>query len=153
MRYFTLVLAIALGLTGAGCASKSSSNSDQSNAEASAGASSAPEASGMSEASSAPAGAASVAPAAGDIPAYPGATTAYSATAQGSSGTVMTTDDSFDKVYAWYQQHMPAGAEKAHMTAPVQSAVFSVGPPNDVTSVSISAANGKTTITIGHQKT
>ncbi len=146
---FTLVLAFALVLTAAGCASKSSSSSDQSSAEASAAASGAPEASGMAAASGAPAAAAS---ATGNVPAYPGATTAYSATAQGSSGTVMTTDDSFDKVYAWYQQHMPAGAEKAHVTAPVQSAVFSVGPPNDVTSVSISAANGKTTITIGHQK-
>jgi hypothetical protein len=68
------------------------------------------------------------------------------------AGTVMTTDDSFDKVYAWYQQHMPGGSEKSHITAPIQSAVFQVGDPSDQTSVTLTTSGGKTMITIAHVK-
>jgi hypothetical protein len=71
---------------------------------------------------------------------------------QSASGTVMTTDDSFDKVYQWYQQNMPAGSEKSHMTAPVQSAVFMTGDPGDQTSLTITTQGSKTMITIGHVK-
>ncbi|MBV9333185.1 MAG: hypothetical protein JO146_04190 [Candidatus Eremiobacteraeota bacterium] len=69
------------------------------------------------------------------------------------SGTVMTTDDSFDKVYTWYQQHMPAGAEKSHMTAPVQSAVFILGDPSSgQKSVTITVQGSKTMISIANVK-
>jgi hypothetical protein len=145
MRFLSISLAVAAALTMAACASKSSSNSsDQSNAAATTAAgAAAPAASAAASTAAAPAD---------QIPSYPGAVTAYAGSSQGSSGTVMTTDDSFDKVYAWYQQNLPAGSEKAHVTAPVQSAVFSIGPDNDRTSVSITASAGKTTITIAHQK-
>jgi hypothetical protein len=48
---------------------------------------------------------------------------------QTASGSVMTTDDAFDKIYTRYQQHMPAGSEKSHTTTPIQMAVFMVGDP------------------------
>ena len=39
----------------------------------------------------------------------------------------MTTDDSFDKVYAWYQQHMPAGAEKSTSRRRFRAPSFPLG--------------------------
>ena len=72
---------------------------------------------------------------------------------QSAAGTVMTTDDSFDKVYAWYQKNMPSGSEKSHTTAPVQSAVFMVGDPGSgQTSVTITVSGGKTMITTAKVK-
>jgi len=66
---------------------------------------------------------------------------------------VMTTDDSFDKVYTWYQQNMPAGSEKSHVTAPVESAVFTMGQPGQAqTSVTLTTSGGKTMITIAKVK-
>jgi len=65
----------------------------------------------------------------------------------------MTTDDSFDKVYQWYQQNMPAGSEKSHVTAPVQSAVFTVGSPGqEQTSVTLTTQGAKTMISIAKVK-
>jgi hypothetical protein len=73
--------------------------------------------------------------------------------AKSAAGKVMTTADSFDKVYAWYQKNMPAGSEKAHTTTPVQSAVFMLGEPGkDQKSVTISVAGGKTMISIAAVK-
>ena len=73
--------------------------------------------------------------------------------AAAASGTVMSTDDSFDKVYAWYQQHMPAGSEKSHVTSPVESAVFMLGETGkDQQSVTISTQGSKTMISIAHVK-
>ncbi|MBV9719776.1 MAG: hypothetical protein JOZ77_10675 [Candidatus Eremiobacteraeota bacterium] len=144
MQFLKLSLLVATMFAVAACAGKSSSNtSDQTNTVSSPA---------SADAAATTAAATTTAAPAGSIPNYPGATTAYSATSQGQSGTVMTTNDSFATVYAWYQQHMPAGSEKAHMTAPVESAIFSVGPDNDQTSVSITSATGKTTITIAHAK-
>ncbi len=140
LKMSLVLVAAALAITA--CASKSSSSDQsQSSAEATTAASSA--ASDNSAATTAPAG---------EAPAYPGATTEASGTnssmGQTAAGTVMTTDDSFDKVYAWYQKNMPAGSEKSHTTAPVQSAVFMVGDPGSgQTSVTITVSNGKTMIT------
>ncbi len=145
MRFLGMSLVIVAALAMTACASKSSSNStDQSNAATTAAAE-----------SNSPA--ASAAPA-GDIPSYPGAATQASGSSsnmgQSATGAVMTTDDSFDKVYAWYQQHMPAGAEKSHVTAPIQSAVFTIGDPGtDQTSLTITTSGAKTMITIAHVKT
>jgi len=94
----------------------------------------------------------------GDVPAYPGAKTeaAGSNSMSGSgmaAGKVLSTGDSFDKVYAWYQKNMPSGSEKAHTESPVKSAVFTVGEAGkDQQSVTISTANGKTMISIAHVK-
>ena len=69
------------------------------------------------------------------------------------AGKVLSTADSFDKVYAWYQKNMPAGSEKAHTTSPVQSAVFMLGEAGkNQQSVTITVANGKTMITIASVK-
>ena len=94
-----------------------------------------------------------------DIPSYPGATTEAAGSSMGmgaaktAAGKVMSTSDSFDKVYGWYQKNMPAGSEKAHTTSPVQSAVFMIGEAGkDQKSVTISVQGGKTMITIGHVK-
>jgi hypothetical protein len=73
--------------------------------------------------------------------------------AKSAAGKVMSTADSFDKVYAWYQKNMPAGSEKAHTTSPVESAVFMIGEAGkDQQSVTISTMAGKTMITIAHVK-
>ena len=69
------------------------------------------------------------------------------------AGKVMTTDDAFNKVYTWYQQNMPAGSEKSHVTSPIESAVFTVGEPGKgQTSVTLSTSGGKTMITVAHVK-
>lgn len=151
MRLFTLSLAILTALALTACAGKSSSNSSQETSAESTAAAGATDSGAMASPGVSPA-ATTAAAQTGDIPNYPGATASYSATSGGSTGTVMTTDDSFDKVYAWYQQHLPAGSEKLHTTAPVQSAAFSVGPSNDLSTITITATDGKTTISIAHQK-
>lgn len=148
MRLLTLSLALAAIVAVTACAGKSSSNSsDQSNAAATSAAEPTTTASAEATASAAN----------GDIPQYPGATTQGSGTSsnmgQTTSGTIMSTDDSFDKVYTWYQQHMPAGSEKSHMTAPVQSAVFVIGDPSTVRkSVTLTVAGSKTMISIASVK-
>jgi len=151
MRIFAISLILA-ALALPACSSKTSSSDSSSDQSASSSASAAP-----STAESAAEPSASAAGAMGSIPQYPGATTQYSGSSSnmGSSaaGTVMTTDDSFDKVYSWYQGHMPAGSEKTHTTAPVQSAVFTIGETSqDQTSVTITASGGKTMITVGRVK-
>lgn len=151
MRYFTLSLVIAALLTSTACAGKSSSNgSDQSSTT-----SDQTSATATAEATDAATEAPSTAP--GDVPAYPGAVTDASGSGSNmsasGSGTVMSTDDSFDKVYAWYQQHLPAGAEKTHTTQP-PAAVFTIGDPSSgLKSVSLTTSDGKTRITIGTVKT
>jgi len=142
LKMSLVLVAAALAITA--CASKSSSSDQsQSSAEATTAASSAASTTDNSAATTAPAG---------EAPAYPGATTeasgSNSSMGQTAAGTVMTTDDSFDKVYAWYQKNMPAGSEKSHTTAPIQSAVFMIGDPGSgQTSVTITVSNGKTMIT------
>jgi hypothetical protein len=150
MRYITSSLAIVAALAAlTACNSKSSSSSsDQSNAAATTAAA----ASGAETTS-----AAATTAAAGEAPSYPGAVTQASGSSSnmGSSaaGQVLTTDDSFDKVYTWYQQNMPAGSEKSHVTSPMQSAVFTIGDPGKgQTSVTLTTSGGKTMITIAHVK-
>jgi hypothetical protein len=149
MRFLTSSLIVVAALVAVtACNSKSSSSSDQSNAAATAAA---------TEAASASPGAAATSAAAGEVPTYPGAVTQASGSSSnmGSSATgqVMTTDDSFDKVYTWYQQNMPAGSEKSHVTAPVESAVFTIGQPGQgQTSVTLTTSGGKTMITIAKVK-
>ena len=153
MRILKLSLAVIMALVAVtACNGKSSSSSDnQSSAAASPGA----EASAAAPASAANAAApASAANAAGNVPSYPGAVTQASGSSSGAmgsaAGTVLSTDDSFDKVYAWYQQNLPAGSEKSHTTSPVESAVFTLGTPGQGgTTVTISTSGGKTLITIG----
>jgi hypothetical protein len=151
MRYLTLALAVVAFLTVAACAGKSSSNnSDQSSSDQTT-------AQATAEATAAATDAATSA-APGDLPSYPGAVTEASGSGstmggETGSGTVMSTDDSFDKVYAWYQQHLPAGAEKTHTDQP-RTAVFTVGDSTSgLKSVSITTADGRTRITIGSVKT
>jgi hypothetical protein len=158
MRFLITSLAVALTLlTVTACNGKSSSDNTatESSAAASpadnsgAAASTAPEESASPEASASSA--------AGTIPTYPGATTQASGSSSGAmgsaAGTVMSSDDSFDKVYAWYQQNMPAGSEKSHVSSPVQSAVFTVGEPGtEQTSVTITTQGSKTMITVAKVK-
>ncbi|HEX3457224.1 MAG TPA: hypothetical protein VHR97_04650 [Candidatus Baltobacteraceae bacterium] len=154
MRFITMSLVLVAAFSMAACTGKNSNDSSQT----STAASTEPGASSASEPTSSAMPAETTA-ASGDIPSYPGATTQasgssnMSASGGSASGSVMTTDDSFDKVYTWYQQHMPAGSEKAHTTAPVESAVFTIGDPGqDQTSVTITTQGGKTMITVAHVK-
>jgi hypothetical protein len=146
LKMSLVVVAAALAITA--CASKSSSN-DQSQSSADASAAASP-ADNTATTAASPA-------AAGEAPAYPGATTEASGSSsnmgQSSAGTVMTSDDSFDKVYAWYQKNMPSGSEKSHTTAPIESAVFMVGDPGSgQTSVTITVSGTKTMITTAKVK-
>ncbi len=138
MRFLTTALAIsAIALAFTACTGKSSSDTDQSNAAAtSAAATSAAAEASPCEASASSGAASSAMTKTDEIPAYPGATTQAAGSSEGMGGTtaaagkVMTTTDSFATVYAWYQKNMPAGSEKAHVTSPVESAVFTLGDPS-----------------------
>lgn len=162
MRFLGMSLVLVAAMfTITACNSKSSSSSDQSSATATTEASAAAESSPGSEASpeDTSGAEASAAPttAANEIPTYPGATTQASGSSSNMSGSaagsVMSSDDSFDKVYTWYQQHMPAGSEKSHMTSPVESAVFTIGDPGSgQTSVTITTQGAKTMITVAKVK-
>jgi hypothetical protein len=65
----------------------------------------------------------------------------------------MSTSESFDRVYAWHQQKMPAGTEKSHVDSPIQGAVFTIGDTSSgQSSVTLTTQGGKTIITIAHVK-
>lgn len=146
MRFFSMplaALAVVLAVTGCGGGKSASSESD---AVRSAGTSSA------SSSTSDSAG-----KAVSEIPAYPGAETqaAGSSSNMGTdaAGKVMSTADSFDKVYGWYEKQMPAGSERSHIDAPVQSAVFTIGEASSgQSSVTLTTQGGKTMITIARVK-
>ena len=150
----TSLVVIATLLAVTACSSKQSSNSSAGSSTSASATSDAGSAAATSDAGGA---AATATTAAGEVPNYPGATTQASGSSsnmgQAASGSVMTTDDSFDKVYTWYQQHMPAGSEKSHVTAPIQSAVFTLGDPDRLTDLLDDYdVGGKTMITIAHVK-
>ena len=157
MRFLTtsmMALVVAVAITGCSGSSNSADNSATSAAADNSATSSASDNSAATTANDA----ASASKATGDIPSYPGAKTeaAGSNAMSGSgmaAGKVLSTADSFDKVYGWYQKNMPAGSEKSHMDTPVKSAVFMTGEAGkDQQSVTITTANGKTMITIAHVK-
>ena len=148
MRIFitSTALVVALALVGCGGGKSSASDSSSGDQTATAAASAAP-----GDASSGSAGAVS------GIPEYPGATTQASgnSSSMGSdaAGKVMSTADSFDKVYGWYQQKLPAGSERSHVTSPVESAVFTIGDVGSgQSSVTLTTQGGRTMITIAHVK-
>ena len=157
MRFLTtsmMALVVAVAITGCSGSSNSADNSATSAAADNSAASTTSDNSAATTANDA----ASSSKATGDIPSYPGATTeAAGSNAMGGSGMaagkVLSTADSFDKVYAWYQKNMPAGSEKSHMDTPIKSAVFMTGEAGkDQQSVTITTANGKTMVTIAHVK-
>jgi hypothetical protein len=151
MRISALVLAAIVAVSLAAC-SKSSDNSQAGSTATTAAETSAPAgnttttAGGMTASTEDKTG----------LPSYPGATVqAGGSTAGGAmgnaSGKVMTTSDSFDKVYKWYQEKMPKGSEKAHMTvAGNEMATFQIGEAGSKNQqvVTITAQNGKTQITL-----
>ena len=100
-------------------------------------------------------GVGAVDPASLGLPIYPGAQpngngSLSSETSEGKSQMLtMETADSFDKVYAFYKDKLPAGSEKTHVSmAGNQMASFQVGANTDKVqkSVTITAAGGKTSI-------
>lgn len=102
-------------------------------------------------------GKAAVDPAKLGIPVYPGATTTEGSmagtSAQGSGEVVtLSTTDSFDKVYSWYQAHLPAGSQKMHMSTDSGSvASFEVGENSkEQRSVMITSEKDKTSILLSH---
>lgn len=145
MRIFTTSIAtLVVALALVGCGGGKSSASDSSSGDQAAGAA----------ASAAPG---STSSAVNGIPEYPGATMQASgnSSSMGSdaAGKVMSTADSFDKVYGWYQQKLPAGSERSHVTSPVESAVFTIGDVSSgQSSVTLTTQGGKTMITIAHVK-
>jgi hypothetical protein len=144
MRYLPLIAVVLLAVTA--CSSQSSNGSGQSSSDQSnAAAGSTRDAASTKDAS------------AGEIPDYPGAATEAASTGsnmgESASGKVMTTGDSFDKVYSWYQKNMPAGSEKSHTESPIEAAVFMIGDlSSGQKSVTITTQGGKTMITIASVK-
>ena len=66
---------------------------------------------------------------------------------------MLSTGDSFDKVYDYYKGQMPAGSQKSKVDAnDTQMAVFQEGEDSsgDQKSVIISSSKGKTTIELAH---
>jgi hypothetical protein len=161
MRFSTYALIAAMTvLLGTGCSGK---NSNAQNANSSGDASTTAAPADQSAASPAPEISATAADgttsgssdAAGDIPTYPGATVQASGTStmagggQQATGKVLSTSDSFDDVYHWYQKNLPAGSEKVHVTAPVETASFILSATGkNQTSVTITTNSGKTVISI-----
>lgn len=145
MRNLALIAAVLIAMTA--CNGQSSSNgSSQSSGDQSS-----------TTASSSSSTTATRSSSTGDIPDYPGASTEAAGSGsnmgQSASGKVLTTADSFDKVYAWYQAHMPPGSEKSHTTSPIDSAVFMIGDlSSGQKSVTITTQSGKTMITIADVK-
>jgi hypothetical protein len=163
MRFSTYALvAVMTVVLAAGCSGKNSNdpNSSSSDATTTAAASAPADQSATSPAPEISATAAGGAmsgssDAAGDIPTYPGATVQAAGTStmagggQQATGKVLTTSDSFDDVYHWYQKNLPAGSEKVHVTAPVETASFILSATGkNQTSVTISTSSGKTLISI-----
>jgi hypothetical protein len=89
------------------------------------------------------------------LPLYPGAIPAETGgmsanTKEGASHVVsLTTKDSFDQVYQWYRQRLPAGSEQAHMEVSGGSiASFLIGKPNDAEQRSVMIQQSKDTTSI-----
>jgi len=89
------------------------------------------------------------------LPIYPGATAndtggmSFQSKEGSSQIVVMTTADSFDKVYAWYKGQMPSGSEQMHMSSGNSSvASFVIGKQGDknAKTVTITADKDKTSI-------
>jgi hypothetical protein len=99
-------------------------------------------------------------PASLGLPVYPGATESDtsvslnpSARTGGGQMVMLATPDSFDRVYAYYKEHMPAGSEKAKVSAGgVQLATFQIGNlhTKDAKSVVIQASGSKVLIQLVH---
>ncbi len=163
MKLLSLGACVAiLALAGAGCSKSADTSTDASSASpadtSAAASATAAGAMGSSASSSAMAGgAASTAPDAGggatdsktNLPLYPNATSQASGASNGQAGTVLTTEDSFDKVYAWYKSKMPAGSEKAKLSAGgIDTVTFQVDQSAGKGTVAITSQGGKTTITL-----
>jgi hypothetical protein len=147
MRALTIAICVALAAAGAGCAKNSDAASDSG---------------GSTAASAAPAGGsaadtASKSDSSGGgavdektkLPLYPGATVNGSAASNGQAATVLTTADSFDKVYDWYKSKMPAGSEKAKVNAGgMSTASFIVDQNGGKATVAITSQGDKTTISL-----
>jgi len=94
-------------------------------------------------------------------PLYPGATQSadngsISVTSASGSGTMasFSTNDSFDKVYTWYQAHLPKGSEKMHASQGGNSmAEFTMAENTaNQTLVMVTAKDNATQIVITHGK-
>jgi len=149
MRALLITLCAALAVAGAGCSGSNTSSSGGSTA-ASASPAAADSAAAATDAASTSAPSSD---AATDektkLPIYPGSTVGASAASNGQAGTVLTTADSFDKVYAWYKGKMPAGSEKAKASAGgIDTAVFTVENNGGKSNVSIMTQADKTTISL-----
>jgi hypothetical protein len=102
-------------------------------------------------------GVGAVDPASLGLPIYPGAqpNANGSLSTQTSAGSAqlltMQTADSFDKVYAFYKDKMPAGSEKTHVSAAGNSmASFQIGASGDkvLKTVNITSSSDKTDIVL-----
>ena len=102
-------------------------------------------------------GAGAVDPSKLGAPVYPGATAGeggmqMAATTGSSAVAAFSTGDSFEKVYGWYQNHLPSGSEKMKVSAGGQdTAEFVTGDADkDQVAVMITAKDGRTQIVITH---
>jgi hypothetical protein len=153
---FMLSVCVVLALVGTGC-SKQSPAPNQGSANTSAVDQKATAL--ESKTGSVKFGASSVDAAKLGVPLYPGAKATEgggldATTAEGSAQIlVLTTGDSFDKVYAWYKSKMPAGSEKTRTSSGDNSfASFEVvkNGAKEISTVQLSTDGGKTQIAISH---
>lgn len=153
---FLVSFCVVFALVGTGC-SKQSTTPNQSSADTSAVDQKATAL--ESKAGSVKFGVSSVDAAKLGVPLYPGAKATEggglnATTAEGSAQIlVLTTGDSFDKVYAWYKSKMPAGSEKARSSSADNSfASFEIvkNGAKEISSVQLSTDGGKTQIAISH---
>ncbi|HLY03514.1 MAG TPA: hypothetical protein VKR56_13600 [Candidatus Cybelea sp.] len=131
------LLVVATVLTVTACNGKSSSNaSDQSNATTSAQSTPAPVFTPRPPTPNSVYGA----------PVFPGAIVepAKTVNLQGTQSTVLTVDDSFDEVHAWYQEHIQT--ELSHTTGAMTGAVFVVGTGKNQVKVTLAPSDPSDTI-------
>lgn len=128
------LLVIATLLTVPACNGKSSSN--------------ATEQSSVTAGSAAPSPTATTPDSVYGDPVFPGAVVQPTSVnnMSGTESTVLAVDDSFDEVYAWYQERMPENSEISHTEAPMQGAVFITGSGKNQVRVTLAPSDPKDTL-------
>lgn len=158
MRFYAIAATLVL-VAGLSACSKSNTDQSASTATTAPGAAAPAADTSAATATTEPKTAGSIAGA--DV--YPGATLqaggSSSAGAMGgtAAGKVYVTDDSYDKVTAWYKAHMPSDAQETHASASGSNSTVYVtglgtGHQQSLSIMSSPATQGKTWITVAEIK-